>query len=411
MPCSRNSNRIVIDRMNHPAVVSEFIRVLQDGLNAGFEDFVIDFTKVNSVFPNVAVPISGLMEYYKNEKNIDFHSIDNPNQIERSRIFDPVSAKNEIGEFYRDPLNKVWRFDNYDQVYQLVNSFLEELSQIDQFEEGVLNGIEWSLNEVMDNVIQHSNSNAGFIMGQIHKNTKHIAFCIFDSGQGIFNSLKSSTFKPKHPVDALTLCIKEGVTRDKSVGQGNGMYGLYEIVRLNKGSLNITSNKAALVFNENNIKTHKNLPTISFTNGCASVDFQLDYDQKVSIEEVLNINGIQGVFVNYRIEELENDKGEIVYTIKEKAQGFGTRKSGMKVRNEIINIYNETKQPIIVDFNGVNLISSSFADELLGKLVLHFGFFGFNNVVRLKNMKSIVQAVAQRSISQRMAESLNNNSA
>ncbi len=396
--------------MNHPAVVSEFIRQLQDGLNAGYEDFVVDFRNVGSVFPNVAVPMAGIMEFYKKEENIDFYNIENPNQIDRSRIFNPVSAEKEIDEYYKDPLNKVWRFDNYDQVFQLVNSFLEELSQLDQFEEGVLNGIEWSLNEVMDNVIQHSNSEAGFIMGQIHRNTKHIAFCVFDSGRGIFNSLKSSIFKPKHPVDALTLCIKEGVTRDKSIGQGNGMYGLFEIVRLNKGSLNITSNKAALVFNDNNIKTHKNLPTISFTNGCACIDFQLDYDQRVSIEEVLNINDNQGVFVNYRIEELENDKGEIEYSIKEKGQGFGTRKSGMKVRNEIINIYNETKQPIIVDFKGVNLISSSFADELLGKLILHFGFFGFNNVVRLRNMKSIVQSVAQRSISQRMAESLNNNS-
>lgn len=411
MPCNRDNNRIYVDRMNHPAVVSEFTRTLQYGLSAGYEDFIIDFSSVDSVFPNAAVPISGIMDYYKVEKDIDFHDIENPIKIERTRIFDPINAETEMDDYYRDPLNKVWKFNNYDQVYLLVNSFLEELSQIDQFEEGVLNGIEWSLNEIMDNVIQHSNSNAGYIMGQIHKNTKHIAFCIFDTGIGIYNSLKSSQYKPKHPVDALTLCIKEGVTRDKSVGQGNGMFGLYEIVRLNKGALNITSNKAALVFNNNNIKTHKNLPTISFSNGCACVDFQLDYDQRVSIEEVLNINGNQGVFVNYRIEELENDKGEIEYSIREKSQGFGTRKSGAKVRNELINIYNETKQPIIVDFRGVNLISSSFADELLGKLVLHFGFFGFNNVIRLRNMKSIVQSVAQRSISQRMAESLNNNSA
>ena len=54
----------------------------------------------------------------------------------------------------------------------------------------------------------------------------------------------------------------------------------------------------------------------------------------------------------------------------------------------------------------MNLISSSFADELIGKLVLEYGFFGFNNVIRLKNMNSLVQTIVQRSVSQRMAESL-----
>ena len=274
---------------------------------------------------------------------------------------------------------------------------------MDEFEEGVLTSLDWSLNEVMDNVIQHSETNSGYIMGQIHRINKHIAFCIFDTGQGIYNSLKNSQHRPKHPIDALTLCIKEGVTRDKEIGQGNGMYGLSEIIRLNKGLLNITSNKASLQIYSNNIKTIKNLPTISFKNGCTSVDFQLDYQNKVSLEQVLKL-GSTTSYITFKADELMNEKGEIDYLIKNKAQGFGTRKSGLKVRNEIINLFNETSQPINIDFKGVNLISSSFADELLGKLVVHFGFFGFNNVIRLKNMNQLVQAVAQRSVAQRMAE-------
>lgn len=59
-----------------------------------------------------------------------------------------------------------------------------------------------------------------------------------------------------------------------------------------------------------------------------------------------------------------------------------------------------------MDFTGIDLISSSFADELLGKLVVEFGFFGFNNFFKMKNMNSLIQSIVQRSVGQRMAESL-----
>ena len=55
-----------------------------------------------------------------------------------------------------------------------------------------------------------------------------------------------------------------------------------------------------------------------------------------------------------------------------------------------------------------NIISSSFADELIGKLVTEFGFYGFNNIFKLKNMNANVQSIVQRSVAQRMMESFNN---
>ena len=57
----------------------------------------------------------------------------------------------------------------------------------------------------------------------------------------------------------------------------------------------------------------------------------------------------------------------------------------------------------------INIISSSFADELIGKLVTEFGFYGFNNIFKLKNMNANVQSIVQRSVAQRMMESFNGN--
>jgi len=87
--------------------------------------------------------------------------------------------------------------------------------------------------------------------------------------------------------------------------------------------------------------------------------------------------------------------------------GVGTRKSGEKIRNELINIYKQSSKNITLDFVNINIISSSFADELMGKLVTEFGFYGFNNIFKLKNMNSNVQSIVQRSVAQRMMESFN----
>jgi len=53
------------------------------------------------------------------------------------------------------------------------------------------------------------------------------------------------------------------------------------------------------------------------------------------------------------------------------------------------------------------MISSSFADELIGKLVTEFGFYGFHNIFKLKNMNPDVPSIVQRSVAQRMIESFN----
>lgn len=76
----------------------------------------------------------------------------------------------------------------------------------------------------------------------------------------------------------------------------------------------------------------------------------------------------------------------MVYFLEEWKDGVATRSSGEKLRLEIIDNFLKTKKRFVIDFANINVISSSFADELLGKLVVELGFFGFNNLVKLINM-------------------------
>jgi hypothetical protein len=297
--------------------------------------------------------------------------------------------------------DKIWKFESAEDGYLLVDTFVDELSKNIVCKEGVLESVEWSVNEVIDNVLQHSGKNFGYVFGSINKQTKYINLCIYDTGQGIYHSLQSSVLhKPKNVSDALQLSVKEGVTRDKKIGQGNGLWGLHQIIKENTGKLIIISNSFVYNLNNNFQKIYK-LDT-PFENGCI-VDFELDYNKEISISKALG--GYKPV--NFRMESLENEVGDIVIDMRGKESGVGTRKSGEKIRNELINIYTQTGKTITLNFDKINVISSSFADELIGKLVKELGFYTFTNIVKLKNMNITVQSIVQRSVAQRMMESFN----
>lgn len=60
----RNLREITFNKLNHPKAVSQFIREIKSGIEAGFKSFDI-FIDNTSIFPNVAVPIAGLIDYYR----------------------------------------------------------------------------------------------------------------------------------------------------------------------------------------------------------------------------------------------------------------------------------------------------------------------------------------------------------
>lgn len=405
----RINNSIIFEELNQPIVGTDFIVLINEIIGEGFKSIKLDFSNVTRIFPNSAIPVSTIIDYFKNEQNILFDRIDINHRITERQMLSPLETGKNDDILHKMPLNKVWKFKNSADVNIIVDELILDLRRSKQFEPGFLDSLTWSLNEVMDNVLQHSGKGYGFVMGQIHHQKKHIAFCVGDNGQGIYNSLKSSVHRPSTPIEALRIAVQESVTRDKTVGQGNGMYGLHQIVKFNKGRLTIVSNTALYKLENNIVTILTTLPTISEDNGGTTVDFQLDFENKVSIEEALIFNGKPHInYVNYYLENLENEEGDLVYFLKQWRDGVGTRPSGKKLRLEILNNYLETKRRIVIDFADLNVISSSFADELLGKLVIEFGFFGFNNLVKLKNMNSLIQQIVQRSVAQRMAESLNN---
>lgn len=147
-----------------------------------------------------------------------------------------------------------------------------------------------------------------------------------------------SKHKPISESDALSLSIQEGVGDGK--GQGNGMYGLYQIVRNNKGTLTITSGGSSLMMKgEGEIQKFERIPYIDNAHRSTIVDFQLDLSRKINMQEAFRTIGGDPSF-DFRIDDMLRFEDEDVhYSILRNAQGMATRQSGLLLRNDIFVMY------------------------------------------------------------------------
>ena len=91
-----------------------------------------------------------------------------------------------------------------------------------------------------------------------------------------------------------------------------------------------------------------------------------------------------------------------MFVVKEEAQSYGSRVAGTPVRIKLANLINMyPKQRVVVDFEDVPLVSSSFADEVLGKLFVQLGPLRFMRVIDIRNTSETVRELLERAILQR----------
>jgi hypothetical protein len=60
--------------------------------------------------------------------------------------------------------------------------------------------------------------------------------------------------------------------------------------------------------------------------------------------------------------------------------------------------------PITFDFSDVSVISSSYADEVFGKLLLEMGENNFQKLCRFSNLDTTVKLLVDRAVRQRLGE-------
>lgn len=403
MPLKKENGFVLsLDRTTRVQQLNDWIL---SQLKFGHKNLTIT-VRESRTYSNVCAPIAGVIQYYREQGiKINLECYRN-SYVRHTRIWNPLSIEQCVESEKYYPLDKVWTFSTSEGVNDLVSAYILALRKSDIVESGVIESVEWCLNEVMDNVLQHSESKNGYIMAQIHKQSKVFAFCVFDFGIGFYNSLKGTKHHPEKPIDAITMALQEKITRDEKIGQGNGLWGLSSIVASSSGQIDISSGGAKYLLCNGKTETKKEGGfTLSKERGTSCLDVRLNYGDTIDIIGALtDSHGNKYEPVDIWLENLEDDSDRYVINISEQSSGTGTRQSAQKLRNLVLNISNTQKTIVVLDFQGINLISSSFADELVGKIVAEKGFVYFTKAFRIENLSESNVNILNRSVEQRMAQ-------
>jgi hypothetical protein len=372
-----------------------------------YKDLCLDFSACERAD---AAPILGIIAYcrYLRRVGIEFTTI-LPNSPYLRRLFLNSNwahsfSPSEYGEsnFRTRTQVPVLAFTNAHEQKIVVDRVIDcILSCVNGYSREHLKAIEWSVNEITDNVLMHSNSPDGGILQLTSKQkAKLIEFVVADSRDGIPKSLRSSRLPISSDVDALSRAIEQGVTRDEAIGQGNGLWGSYRIAVKSDGKFDIHSGYATLFYTAN-AGMHTRTEQVPYTG--TVVHCSINYGTRLILDDILGLgrkfDPTDRVELRYEV----NSDDTIPFKLKNEAESLGSRLAGKKIRIKLQNLVSCSDCRIDVDFTDINLISSSFADEVFGKLFLQLGPIDFGQRITLSKIQSTVKLLVDRAISQRVA--------
>lgn len=365
-------------------------------------ELILDLSQVGRVFPNGAVPFAAALAFLR-ATAAQRITVRTPHDSRLNHIEEPLT----IGCYDRgvDTLtHSVWRYDTESDAQKLTNMYMEALTDQVHCEEGVIDAITWCLYEVMDNVFAHSHAGSGYVMMQLHKTERRCVIAVADTGIGIPRSLYEGGAAPievlRDPSASIGFALEQGATSKGGSHQGNGLYGLRRAVEINGGALNVTSGRGRWEYRDGEIRLTNDYSRVmpdSQDNQSTLVDWQLECSRKVRIDEALG-----GSPINDFLEAIEDDDGVYRVSVSEIEESLGSRKLGSEIRTRLENYLSAGAQYVTLDFKGVGVVSSSFADEVLAKLASVMGELEFRRRVFVDNASPTNRGLIERAISLRL---------
>ncbi len=390
---------------------NQFRWCLADCLERGYEDVVLDLSRCESAFPNGVLPVITSVDNLRHD-GLDV-SVILPAHSYLQRLFlnsnwayllepgtYPESTTVHPGHV------PARRFRNAEQQHRLVGEALQVLlGGIASLQRDDIGALEWSINEITDNVLTHADSPLGGVLQvSTFKKTRKVAVGVADSGRGIPESLRESYPELTDDADAIYKALEAGVTRHSDIGQGNGLAGALRIATMSEGSIEITSGRASVVYRNGESTPYKRGPRLTFHGTFVYLD--IDLDTSFDLSEALDFGTGPHRPVDVVEAIYETDDGSAVrLRLRDERVGFGSRMAGNQIRNKSLNLLNaEPDKPLLLDWAGVPLISSSFADELVGKLFAELGPLSFSARVRNTGMRPVVHGLIDKAIMQRAGQ-------
>lgn len=408
---NKRLSKVIFQRKINLMTILTLNSAIEYAFRLGMDKIVFDFRKVVKVFPNGMLPIICAIDDVR-DTGIKMEVL-LPVDGDTRKMFRSVNwayylepNKYDKSESTYDRHLVTRRFETAEQQLTVVNDFMDVVLRSMKVPKDIVSGLEWSINEITDNVLNHSESkHGGLIQVSTQLKENKIVFAVADNGRGILTSMREGFPKLRTDLDAIGEAIKAGVTRNPKFGQGNGLAGSLRVTNLTKGSLEILSGRGRFKSTDERIERR----ILSGEYNGTMVSGEINLVEDFSISNALNFDGFKD-YMPLNIIDLKyemEDEDALLLRMKDESTGFGSRRSGVQIRNKIKNLISaKSGYPLFIDWSGVPVISSSFADELIGKLFIEMGAMSFSSIVRNIHMEPLITQLLDKAVSQRLTQAV-----
>ncbi|MEP0547496.1 MAG: STAS-like domain-containing protein [Rhodothermales bacterium] len=280
-------------------------------------------------------------------------------------------------------------------VFEATNAILDLVVQEVSDARSFVPALEWAINETIDNIELHAEAPVpGAVCARLDPRTHVLDVGIVDVGRGLQASL-SPVLEPWEQTagQALKKAVQRGVTRDPAVGQGNGLAGARQITERNRGGFDLWTGDAVLRMENGQDRGFEVLPSAVPGTGAS---FRLDLRRPVDLADTFI--GEPG----WSYLEAAAEQAEDGLLVRQEVSNTGTRAPARRLRTKALNLLPDLEGPLVLDFEGVNRASSSFLDELIGRLADELGDDAFRERVRLVNLSPRLLDMANVVTTQRL---------
>lgn len=365
------------------------------------EDITIDLSGVTKAYPNGIVPMICEINYQRRRVGRKVAVVPPSSDIIKELFHsngwwaylfeDELPAEHKGGATI--PL---FSYNNNNELNESINKIVDILARKTQMSKGVHHAFEWTINEIAGNVLSHSAAHCGWIQSVTYRDHNSISMVVADRGVGIPYTMKRS-FEADSDTALIMKALERGVTSDPDNGQGNGLAGALSITQANKSNLRILSGRGLV----NAVKGQLHGQKFQENHRGTYVEFEIKTNEEIDLPSVLWGHTPIG-----RFDLLYETAGEEMrIRLKDEMITFGNRQTGNEIRQLLMNVANANPGiKIAIDFEGIGLVSSSFADEVFGKLFIHVGPVDFSKVFSMHNLTDINRSIVNMAIMQRMAQ-------
>ena len=410
-----NGNELIFNGCFKPSVFHHAQIFLNNESNFREKTIILDFKLTIKAHPNAMVPLIAKIQLLRT-KGVKTVCILPEDEYLRSLFIRTNWAYFIEPERYDlstegfDRHLAVQSFRTVKEQQKVVNDTMDVIMRTLELDRNFIKGIEWVLSEITDNVLNHANSPVGgFLQLTTYSDSQRVVICVADAGRGILSSLRESRPGLRYDSEAIAEAVRAGVTRNKDVGQGNGLSGTLAIATETNGFFAICSGIGSVNWN-NGMLVNKYQDKHAKRFSGTIVDLQIPLDRKIDIKKVLSLgdSNYAGPIDIIEMKYLSDNCDSTKITMRDETDGFGSRKAGEQIRIKAKNIMlAESSVPLIIDWDGIQMISSSYADEFIGKLFNEMGPINFMCRVHNTNMVLIVAELIDKAIKQRIQQEMN----